>query len=221
MRMKTIDRRAALLVIVVLAVMVVVFDRISKDFAEALLTDGPRPFIPGLLDFRLAYNTGAAWGMFRGGQPFFIAMAVVVVLAVLVYIVSQPHHPRLMVFSLGLFIGGSIGNAADRLVAGQVVDFLNFLFIDFPIFNIADSCITIGVTLLMLSLFLSSLHKPAEVEANLGNAERDTAERDTAERAEGIKPSAGVASGANPERIDSSATQKNTASSVSPNHDDQ
>ena len=156
MGQRQVGRWAALAACTVTATMSVVLDRISKDAAEALLANGPRNCIPGLLDFHLTYNRGAAWGLFEGARIYFIVMAALAVTVVLAYLVSQRQHPALIVVSLGLFVGGSLGNAIDRVLSGSVVDFLHLLFVDFPIFNIADSCITVGVCGLMLSFWLTS-----------------------------------------------------------------
>jgi len=150
-----VGRREALIAASVVATMAVVLDRLSKDVAEAALAHGPRPFLPGLMDFLLTHNRGAAWGLFQGARPWFLAMAALAVLAVLGYLLSQPGHARLTVVGLGLFAGGSIGNAIDRALSGEVVDFLHLLFIEFPIFNVADSAISVGVGLLLLSMLLA------------------------------------------------------------------
>jgi signal peptidase II len=151
---RLVGRNHALLASAVIACMAVVFDRISKDAAEAALADGPKPFIPGLIDFYLTHNSGAAWGLFQGARGYFIVVATLAVVAVFGYLALQRQHPATVVAALGLFAGGSIGNAIDRALSGRVVDFLRLLFIDFPIFNVADSCITVGAGLLLLAMLL-------------------------------------------------------------------
>jgi signal peptidase II len=114
------------------------------------------------MDFRLTYNSGAAWGMLQGARVYFLVIAAITVVAVLAYLLTQKQHPMLVVLGFGFFIGGSIGNAIDRAMTGRVVDFLNFLFIDFPIFNIADCGITVGAALVILFLILSSFTESVE-----------------------------------------------------------
>ncbi|MDR2957188.1 MAG: signal peptidase II [Coriobacteriales bacterium] len=162
MKNQPVSRWRALIICIVLAAIVVVLDIISKDIAEAVLSDGPKPFIPGFLDFYLTYNSGAAWGLFSGARAYFVIIAAVVIIAVLAYILIQKQHSFLVVIGLGFFLGGSIGNAIDRLLVGAVVDFLRFLFISFPIFNIADSAITFGVGLLLLAILLSRINSQPE-----------------------------------------------------------
>jgi signal peptidase II len=134
--------------------MAVVVDRITKALAERALADGAiQGFIPGLLDFRLVYNTGAAWGMFADNPPAtFIVVAVLAVAAAVLYLIFGGRHVALKVLGLGLIAGGAIGNTIDRALSGRVVDFIHTLFIDFPLFNIADSAITVGAILFMAAL---------------------------------------------------------------------
>jgi len=185
---KLIPRKPALIVFTILSVMVVVIDQITKDLAEKTLGlsgSSVQPFIPGLLDFRLAYNTGAAWGILKGGRVYFVIVAVVTVAAVLVYLITTKSHPTLVVFGLGIFVGGSIGNAIDRAISGRVVDFLNFLFIDFPVFNIADCGITIGAAFVLISIALGYINDrrmaaagvTAEADLDYGDKTRSKAAR--------------------------------------------
>ena len=159
---RQVTRWAALAAAAILAIMVVVLDRLSKSLAEQALAGGPRAFIPGFLEFQLTYNQGAAWGLFSGGQWFFVLVAVAVLVVIIAYLALQRSHSVVMVISLGLFAGGSIGNAIDRFMTGQVVDFLRFMFIEFPIFNVADTFITVGVGLLLLAMLLGGRKTPEE-----------------------------------------------------------
>ena len=152
---RLVSRQQAYAVWAVLVTMVVVLDQISKDLARKWLADSARAFIPGFLEFRLTLNSGAAWGLFVGRRTFFLIMALLTLAAVIYYLISQNRHSVLTVVSLGFFTGGSLGNAIDRFISGQVVDFLNFQFIEFPIFNLADSAICLGVALLMLAILFS------------------------------------------------------------------
>jgi signal peptidase II len=168
MREKILHRRLALAVAAMLATLILLADRISKDTAESVLgtVNASQPFIPGVLELRLTYNTGAAWGVFQGGRVYFVVIAIVAVITVIIYLISLKQHPILIVVGFGLFIGGSIGNAFDRIVSGKVVDFMNFLFIDFPIFNIADSAISVGASLVILSLVLGYFTEAVEADVN-------------------------------------------------------
>jgi signal peptidase II len=171
--------------------MVVVLDRFTKDLAVATLTDGPRPFIPGILGFHLTYNRGAAWGLFAGGRVVFILIALAAVIGVFVYLFSQRRHAALTVLGFGLFLGGTIGNAIDRALAGQVVDFLQLQFMDVPLFNLADPSITISVALLLLVIFVTSratAGKTAEVASSEGEADPDAAAIADTDEPQGTSP---------------------------------
>jgi signal peptidase II len=101
--------------------------------------------IPGLLDFRLVHNTGAAWGLFGDSTFALGAFAVVFCVALLVvaHLRRDEAHPVEMV-GYGMVLAGGIGNAIDRFTAGYVVDFIEATFIDFPVFNVADICVVCG-----------------------------------------------------------------------------
>ena len=110
------------------------------------------PFIKGIIEFRYIENRGAAWGMFSESRWIFIIIsaAALIPLPMLLYKYRNPHF--LFGFSLSLVIGGAAGNMIDRVFAGAVVDFLNFQFIDFPVFNVADICVTAGAALMFIYL---------------------------------------------------------------------
>ena len=146
-------RAASLAVYGVVACLVVVLDRVTKTLAEDALGGGAiQPFLPGVIDFRLVYNTGAAWGMLEGGRVLFLGIAAVAVVGMVLYLIFAHRHAVLQVLGLGMIAGGAVGNAIDRAASGRVVDFIHTLFIDFPYFNIADSAITVGVILFMVAL---------------------------------------------------------------------
>lgn len=97
-------------------------------------------------------NRGAAFGILQGQQWFFILVTVVVVAGIVWYMNKVKGTRKLLPVALSLVLGGAIGNFLDRILTGEVVDFLQFNFgsYTFPIFNVADSCIVIGVALIIL-----------------------------------------------------------------------
>jgi signal peptidase II len=99
-------------------------------------------------------NRGAAWGILQGQMWFFYIITVIVIIGIIYYIQKYAKGKWLLGTSLGLMLGGAIGNFIDRLFRKEVVDFVNtFIFsYDFPIFNIADSALVIGVGLLMIQM---------------------------------------------------------------------
>lgn len=139
---------------------VAVLDQISKAIVVAKLgIHEEAAFIPHVLSFCRSENTGMAWGLLKDRRWFFITVSILALVgfAVLYRKTKKPHI--LFTLSMGFILGGGIGNMADRLfrpgaeVEGcAVVDFLKFEFMEFPIFNVADSFITVGAVLLVVYL---------------------------------------------------------------------
>jgi signal peptidase II len=132
-------------------------DYATKVWANAALIPGsPSPFIPGLLRLTLTTNTGAAFGVGRQSAWLMTALALTILSAVLIWVIKRESssEPPLLCerVGMGLLIGGAAGNILDRLVAGRVTDFIEFAFIDFPVFNLADACIDAGAVLILLKL---------------------------------------------------------------------
>lgn len=129
---------------------------ITKAWAERALADGPIVIIEDFFQLRLTYNTGAAFSMFSGGGPI-LAVVALGVIAMIVFVLKDASRTAEAV-ALGMVLGGSIGNLANRLFRGEgfldgsVVDFIDFSF--FATFNVADMGITLGVGLLLLVAFL-------------------------------------------------------------------
>ncbi|KKB42289.1 signal peptidase II [Bacillus thermotolerans] len=101
-------------------------------------------------------NRGAAWGMLEGQLWLFYIITVIVVAGIIYYMQTEAKDKPLIKISLAFLLGGAIGNFIDRLFRKEVVDFLNtYIFsYDFPIFNIADASLTIGVILLMAAMLI-------------------------------------------------------------------
>ena len=98
-------------------------------------------------------NTGAAWSMLSGKQSILIIFSVIVLIFFIKYLLKKEEYNKIDIVGYGLFLAGTIGNLIDRVVYGYVIDYFNFYIFsyDFPIFNIADSCIVIGIVLLFIS----------------------------------------------------------------------
>lgn len=105
--------------------------------------------------FSLTYvqNTGAAWSILSGNVNYLIIINVVLILLIIYFIKKNKKHNKYEELGYGLLLGGAFGNLLDRVIYGYVIDFLDFTIIDyhFPIFNIADSCIVIGIVILLLT----------------------------------------------------------------------
>lgn len=137
--------------VMTVALCAVFLDRLSKCTAcAALESGGSVAVIPGIFHLTLVRNTGAAFGILKDGRLFFIGASVFAIIAIIAYIARRAPKDMLLSLALGLILGGAAGNLADRVLYGHVIDFLDFRV--WPVFNIADSCITIGTVILVLRI---------------------------------------------------------------------
>lgn len=122
------------------------------------------PIIEGFFYITSHRNRGAAFGILQNQQWLFISITIVVVFFLLIYIWKfRKEHP-MTTFALSLVLGGALGNFIDRVQMGEVVDFFHFQYdvYQFPIFNVADSAIVVGVMILMIL----TLKSPSSYEGN-------------------------------------------------------
>ncbi|WP_050614706.1 signal peptidase II [Bacillus testis] len=136
-----------------IALIVIALDQASKYLIVKNMELGESIEVIGnFLHITSHRNTGAAWGILEGQMWLFYLITVIVV-AVLVYYMQKMSRMHILVgTSLGLMLGGAIGNFIDRVFHKEVVDFVdtNIFGYDFPVFNVADSALTVGVILLMI-----------------------------------------------------------------------
>ena len=108
----------------------------------------------GLIDIRLVHNTGGAWGIFSESTAVLGAFSVIVCLAIAAFFFANARRTNwLQTLAFSLIVAGGIGNAIDRFAQGFVTDFIEFSFMDFPVFNVADIGVTCGFALILVSLF--------------------------------------------------------------------
>jgi len=112
-------------------------------------------------------NTGAAFGLFPSGGLAFTLVAIVVSLAIVYYFPRVPGGQPILRFALALQLGGAIGNLIDRLLLGTVTDFVSVG--TFPVFNVADSCISIGVALLVAAMWVEERRHRATLPEEPGS----------------------------------------------------
>lgn len=122
-----------------IAGLVVIIDQITKAIAVTRLASGPVPAIGDIISFSLVRNTGAAFGLFRYQTTAFIFISLIAIAFTIFYLIRRKVGFYL---PFALILGGAVGNLIDRLRFGYVIDFVDLHF--WPVFNIADSCITIG-----------------------------------------------------------------------------
>lgn len=109
------------------------------------------------------YNSGAAFGSFQNGNPVFTVLAILVIAAILYYYPRVESSDWSLRLAMGLQLGGAAGNLIDRLMMGRVTDFISIGA--FPVFNVADSSITIGVIVLLLGVWIKErAEKKAEAQ---------------------------------------------------------
>lgn len=139
-----------------ITVVIILIDQFTKWLIVKYMAYGESiPVIDNLFYITSHRNRGAAWGILQGQMWFFYLITIVVILGVIYYI-QKSKTDRLMGVALGLILGGAIGNFIDRIFRQEVVDFIHvYIFsYSFPVFNIADSALTIGVILMIIAMFL-------------------------------------------------------------------
>ncbi len=147
-------------------------DQLSKIVAQGRLSEGPVEIFP-FLNFSLAYNRGAAFGVFSGGQTATLLLAVSIAAALAFAILLHRENRVLPCLGWSLMLGGALGNGLDRLLFNRVTDFIDFHLSGhhFPAFNIADASLTFGVLLMILVWYWPSDRKEA-VEAPSSSSSR-------------------------------------------------
>ncbi len=149
-------KKIFLLVDVLLIILLVALDQFTKYLAVENLQDKP-PFkiIDGVLELNFLKNSGAAFGMLQNQKVFFILVAVLIIFIIAYVLFRMPEDRKynIMHILLVLIASGAAGNMIDRVRQDYVVDFIYFVIINFPIFNVADIYVTVS-TFLFVILFL-------------------------------------------------------------------
>jgi signal peptidase II len=136
-------------VFVALAGALLVLDRITKAWATRTLVLGdPHPLIGNSIRLTRVHNSGGAFGVLAGNPLIFVIVSFVIAVAVLVAFILLRGRSPVLRLALVLVFVGAVGNLIDRLSVGYVVDF--FEIVGFPVFNVADSCVTVGAILIVL-----------------------------------------------------------------------
>ena len=122
---------------------------------------GPeRVLIPGLLGLTRVQNTGVAFGLLKGSPVLNLVLSGLIILGMLIVLLRQ-DLTRYQALGAGLILGGALGNLVDRLINGYVTDYLQLLFIHFPVFNLADVAVTLGALLLVVHILLGGRKEAA------------------------------------------------------------
>ena len=129
--------------------LLILCDRLTKAWALGALDLGqPRPLIGNVIRLTRVHNIGGAFGIFPGSGTLFIIVSAVIAVGIAVLLLSRHARSWLLRLGLCIVLAGAIGNLIDRIAYGYVLDF--FEFRGFPVFNLADSCITVGAILIII-----------------------------------------------------------------------
>jgi signal peptidase II len=162
-------------ILLMVTTLTLVVDRVSKIIVANSLNlntswHPPTPLLQRLFSLTYTTNTGAAFGLFPDQGLLFIVIALVVVTAIIFYYRHLPAGYGLVRLALGLQLGGALGNLIDRLRQGYVIDFIDLNFWplqDWPVFNLADSAIVVGVGLLAITMLREDVSDQDEETASL------------------------------------------------------
>jgi signal peptidase II len=143
-------------------ILVVIADQLSKFWLRTILLEGHVFFRFGFFQIIHIHNSGAAFGLFQGMSMIIMVIALVATAALLIYgLVIHRRFPffdgLLSRISLGMVLGGTVGNLIDRIRLGYVTDFIDFTY--WPAFNVADASISVGVILFAYTLLRQSRHE--------------------------------------------------------------
>ena len=164
MKQLTQGHKYSLPSLLLVAASILALDQLTKRWVMTSLAEGEwwSPWPQAWRIFRITHttNTGAAFGIFPKQSIFFVVVAIIVVVAIVVFYRNLSAGGWLIRVSLGLQLGGAIGNLLDRLNYGHVVDFIDVGF--WPVFNVADSSIVIGVAIIAYYLWREDLKERAQ-----------------------------------------------------------
>ncbi len=160
-----------------IALFVFLADQFSKAWVQThmVVDSASTPIFGRFLELTLTHNTGGAWGMLPSGNLFFVGFAICASVA-LVYGYIKSGKELLSGSAFALALGGAFGNLLDRVTHGYVVDFFDVRIIHWPIFNVADSAITLGIVLLMYHFVVDGREAKSAAGANSKEAANSTAD---------------------------------------------
>ena len=146
----------------IVAIVTLIIDQITKKVITATMNIGDSyEVIPHFLNITSHRNNGAAWGILSGKMGFFYIITLIILAVLIIFYIKETKYNVFMQVAISLLFAGALGNFIDRLFNGEVVDFIdtNIFGYDFPIFNIADSSLTIGVIFVIIALVKDATKK--------------------------------------------------------------
>ena len=141
------------LIVLSAAFFVVLLDQFTKSLIRNNLKLGDSiPIINNIFHFTYVTNTGSAFGLFKSLNWFFMLFSIAVIIGIFYYLRRKINEKeKFLQLAIGLLLGGTIGNMTDRILYGAVTDFLDFRI--WPVFNVADSAVTVSVIILIILLW--------------------------------------------------------------------
>lgn len=156
----------------------ILVDQIVKIIISSTMSVGETiPVIKDIFHFTYIRNEGAAFGMLSEHRWVFMIISSVAIVAMCIYLFKFCKERMLTKIGIALVIGGGIGNMIDRIFLGYVVDMIDCRFIDFYVFNVADSCVCVGAGIVFLGVLLDTIKEIKESKAkklNENNENRDS-----------------------------------------------
>lgn len=143
--------------LIFITLIIIIFDVISKIFiSNILILNKSITIIPNFFYLTYTHNYGGAWSIFDNSTLFITIVSFLIIIGIIYYLFKNKVTKKIEIVGYSLLLGGAIGNLIDRIVYGYVIDFLDFYILgyDFPIFNIADIGIVVGIILLLVSMIL-------------------------------------------------------------------
>ena len=159
-------------ILAIICAVILAFDQATKVLVDTTFRLYESvPVVPGFFHLTYVRNKGAAFGLLADSAvriPFFISVSIIAMMCILWYISRVRDDQKLAIVSLSLVFSGALGNLIDRIRLGEVIDFLDVFWRNYhwPAFNVADSAITIGVTLLFIEMWREEKKKSVETSVN-------------------------------------------------------
>ncbi len=147
------------MILLIIFLLVLLADQYSKLVVQQDMIVGQSiPVIHKIFHFTYVQNTGGVFGILRGRTNFFIVVSIVVILFIIYFMLKEEKKDTFIKVVFSVVLGGAISNLIDRMRLGYVVDFIDFRV--WPVFNIADSAISVGMVLLLIRLFFQKEKSP-------------------------------------------------------------
>lgn len=160
----------------IVAALVVAADQITKYLITASFTTSSAavPVLGGLFNIRYTTNSGAAWSILQNKTWLLVAITLVVMAICVFMLIKKTYGSKLMFWAVSLVLAGGIGNLIDRIVSGKVVDFIEFGFFDFPVFNVADIAVCTGAGLIVLYFIIDLIRDARKKKAGIAAEQAGT-----------------------------------------------